>query len=104
MRLLRDYRGRPIRLTDERLAHVLSHPEMMEMDKAIDETIANPEQIVESKTDNTVKLYYRSYSETKLGRKLLCVVVKESGNPFIVTAYLTDKIKGGRILWEKDKR
>lgn len=28
MRVLRDYQGLSVRLTDERLAHILEHPEM----------------------------------------------------------------------------
>jgi hypothetical protein len=29
MRVIHDYQGAPIRLTDERLAHILEHPEMV---------------------------------------------------------------------------
>ena len=29
MRVIHDYQGVPIRLTDERLAHILEHPEMV---------------------------------------------------------------------------
>lgn len=34
MKVLRDYQGTPIRLTDERLAHILEHPEMKGMEQA----------------------------------------------------------------------
>jgi hypothetical protein len=36
MRILRDFQGLPIRLTDERLAHILEHPEMVAMESAIE--------------------------------------------------------------------
>ena len=42
------------------------------------------------------RLYYRFYRATSVGDKYVCVVVKspdEGG--FVVTAYLTDRIKRG---------
>lgn len=38
MKWLADYQGRQVRLTNERLRHVLEHPEMAGMESAIDET------------------------------------------------------------------
>jgi len=39
---------------------------------------------------------------TLLGGKWLCVVVKYSVvEPFVLTAYLTDKPKKGEVLWRK---
>jgi len=35
MRTIHDYQGLAIRLTDERLAHILEHPEMIEMESAL---------------------------------------------------------------------
>ena len=43
MRLYVDYQGRRIRLTEERLAHILEHPEMSGMDTRIAETLLHPE-------------------------------------------------------------
>ena len=48
---LRDFQGLDIRLTDERLAHILGHPEMVGMEAAIEETLGNPVQVVESLSD-----------------------------------------------------
>ena len=36
MSLLRDYKGSAIRLTEERLAHILEHPEMAGLEQAIE--------------------------------------------------------------------
>ena len=42
MKILRDYEGREVRLTDERLAHILEHPEMVGLEDAIGDTLARP--------------------------------------------------------------
>lgn len=94
-------RGMPIRLTDERLAHVLDHPEMTGMEAAIDDTLLGPETVIQSQSDDQARLYYRSYRSTPVGEKLLCVVVKvpREDDAFVLTAYLTDKLKRGEVIW-----
>jgi hypothetical protein len=100
MKLLRDYQGLEIRLTDERLRHILEHPEMADMAPAIEEALLHPQRVIESPSDPTVHLYYRFYFRTIVGGKFLCVVVKMAAvGAFILTAYLTDRIKKGSQLW-----
>ncbi len=100
MKLLRDYRDSEIRLTDERLAHILDHPEIASLEQEIPEVLARPERVVRSSSDEEVNLYYRFYPQTSVGGKFLCIVVKFSDeDAFIITAYLTDKIKRGEVLW-----
>ena len=104
MREYRDYEGRQVRLTDERLAHIMEHPEMAEMEPKIGETLSRPEQVVESLSDAEARLYYRFYVGTRVGDKHLCVVVRvQEADAFVVTAYLTDKAKKGKLLWPKGK-
>jgi len=98
--LLHDFNGLAIRLTDERRAHILQHPEMVPMAAAIEETLLRPERVVQSFSDPQAHLYYRFYFRTIVGSKFLCVVVKTSdGDAFVLTAYLTDRIKKGEVLW-----
>ena len=104
MSVLRDYSGLSIRLTNERLTHILGHPEMAGMEKAIEETLARPEKVVESLSDPDARLYYRFYLGTRVGDKYLCVIVKLGGeDAFVVTAYLTDRAKRGVLIWPKEK-
>ena len=104
MKVLRDHRGLPIRLTDERLTHILQHPEMVGLETAIEETLVQPDRVVRSFTDPLARLYYRQYAATQVGEKYLCVVVKIVGDDaFIVTAYLTDVVKMGAQLWPKER-
>ncbi|MDP9486463.1 MAG: hypothetical protein M3Q49_11905 [Actinomycetota bacterium] len=110
MRILRDHLGRQIRLTDERLRHALAHPEMRGMESGLAETLARPEIVVRSRSDPEVRLYYKTFAQTPVSEKHLCVVVKDPENPtrsdtpdsmaaFVITGYLTDAIKKGEILW-----
>ena len=100
MRLFHDYTGRAIRLTEERLTHVRDHPEMRAMEQAIGETLAAPTRVITSRSDADARLYYRYYEHTPVDAKYLCVVVKDSGSgPFVLTAYLTDTLKKGELLW-----
>ena len=100
MRVLYDYEGRSIPLTDERLAHILEHPEMAGLESAIGDTLARPEMVVESLSDPQARLYYRFFVGTAVGDKYLCVVLKGAGeNAFVLTAYLTDKVKRGVGIW-----
>lgn len=100
MILLHDYKGAVVRLTAERRAHILEHPEMVGLEGAIVETLRAPERVVESFSDPAAALHYRFYLGTHVGDKWLCVVVKYTGlDAFILTAYLTDKPKKGVLLW-----
>ncbi len=100
MKTLHDYQGRPVRLTDERLAHILEHPEMAELEAGLSETLEHPSLVVQSRSDPTAELSYRYYLGTRVGDKWLCVVVKYSADDaFVLTAYLTDKPKKGEQLW-----
>lgn len=94
MRVLDDCFGRAVRLTDERLAHILEHLEMQ-----IERVLRRP-QLVRRSLDATVRLFYKFYVQTVVNGKWLCVVVKYGeDDAFVVTAYLTDKPKAGEDLW-----
>ena len=51
MRILNDHEGMAIRPTDERLAHILEHPEMQGMEGRIEETVRRPVKVLESLSD-----------------------------------------------------
>jgi len=100
VKFLKDFRGRNVRLTDERLTHILEHPEMAGLESALQETLRKPTLVVQSRTDSTAELNFRYYFGTRVGDKWLCVVVKYGrADAFVLTAYLTDKPKKGEQLW-----
>jgi len=102
VRILHDHEGLAIRLTDERLAHILEHPEMRGLERALEETLLNAERVIQSFSDPEARLYYRFYFGTLVGDKYLCVVVKiVASDAFVLTAYLTDRVKRGMPIWPR---
>ena len=102
MILFKDYLGRNIRLTVNRLEHILTRLEMSGQEEKIAETLSAPDKIKKSKHDPNVLLYYKLYKQTPVTKKYLSVIAKvENGEGFILTAFFTNKVKAGDTLWEK---
>ena len=91
-----DDQGNTVRLTDERLRHILHrHPEMAYHLSRIAETLAYPSAKQTSKSSPSVDLYYRLFPYRQGRNMYLCVVVKrEMESDFILTGYLTRSIGG----------
>ncbi len=91
-----DELGNEVRLTDERLRHILrGHPEMAFQLHRFAETLSGPDAVRRSKSSPTVELYYRLYPDLRGRNRYVCLVVKrESSYSFILTAYLDRRIKG----------
>jgi len=99
---LRDFNNRAIRLTDERLAHILEHSEMQGQEQRIAETLLTPDAVILSHHDSTVHLYHRLFEETPITRKYLVVAVKYlEQDAFVITAFFTDKEKKGARVWPR---
>lgn len=98
-----DKKGQQIRLSEEWEEHLKSeHPEMENQLNRIALTLREPDQIIRSRTDDKVELYYRLFETTPVTRKHLCIVVKTTdADSFIITVYFTDSVKKGDVLWEK---
>jgi len=75
---------------------------MVGLREAVAETLCQPEAVIESPSDPLARLYYRFYHRTMVGGKYVCVLVKIlAGDAFVVTAYLTDRMKRGASVWPK---
>lgn len=100
MAILSDYEGRSVRLTEKRWRHIEEHPEMIGLRRALAETLREPEAVIQSGSDPLARLYYRFYHRTMVGGKHLCLAVKvRQDDAFVVTAYLTDRVMKGTVLW-----
>ena len=58
MKIIRDCFERSVRLTDERMAHILQHQEMVGMEKEVKHTLQSSAEVWVSRSDSTVKLFY----------------------------------------------
>ena len=98
VRRFTDEHGIEVRLTDERLGHILRrHPEMAFQMHRFAETIASPEVVRPSRSSPTVQLYYRLYPYLRGRNRYVCLVVRrEPDHSFILTGYLARSIKGER--------
>lgn len=68
----------------------------------VKDVLLNPDRIIRSQTDSDVELFYRRYESTPVTEKYLCVVVNSrTDDLFIITAYFTDTVKKGEVLWER---
>ena len=102
MKIIRDCLGHDVRLTDERLAHILQHVELTGLEGEIERVLQSPTEVRVSRADDAVRLFYEFYAQTRVGGKWLCVVVKYLTNDaFVITAYLTDMLKAGETIWRK---
>jgi len=102
MKIIRDCFGRSVRLTDERLAHIMEHAELAGMEDEIERLLQSPTEVRWSRSDDNVMLFYEFYTRTRVGGKWLCGVVKYlPDDAFVVTAYLTNTIKPGEVVWPK---
>ena len=71
----------------------------------VEETISDPDFVIESRTDPQAAIHYHYYRGTRAGDKYLCVVVKyDRDDAYVLTAYPSDEIKKGRVLWERKKK
>jgi len=105
MRLLKDYRGKIVRLTDERVRHFAGRIRRAGMFDFLDETVEEPDFIIQSSTDQSALINYRRYPDSKIGDKYLCVVVKyDLDDAYVLTAYPSDEIKKGILLWEQNRK
>ncbi len=99
---LTDYKGRAIRLTDERWKHILEHPEMAEQRQRLMETLSSPEVIVTTVKDETIHAYHRFYKETPVTSKYMIVAVKiVDEDAFVVTAFYSSRQKKGKVIWQQ---
>ena len=91
--------GRTIRIS-EGYWHVITtvkHQILEGEEKEVKRVLTDPIEIRRSKTDPDVYLYYAHYKDC-----YLCVVARHfNGDGFVITAYPTDRIKRGDLVWKK---
>ena len=93
--------GIVIRTTKEYWERIITikHPSVAKFTNEVKQALREPDQVRRSKRDQQVHLYYKS-----LGKLWVCVVTdhlnKKEG--YVITAYLTDRIKEGEPVYDKN--
>lgn len=94
--------AREIRFTEERWNYIVSRrPIMSKFKKQFIDTIMEPEFIKKSVYDPEVVLYYKHFKDI-LDGKYMVAVIKINIDKFVLTGYISDRIKKGEVIWEKD--
>ena len=76
----------------------IKHPTIKGKEKEVQATLQNPDFIRQNLTNKKVYLFYK-----KRGSTYLCVVVRHlNGQGFIITVYITNKMKEGKQIWQKN--
>lgn len=76
---------------------MIKHPSIAAKQQEVQETLQSPDEIRRSIKGDKVFLYYKKY-----GTRYLCVIARHrNGKGFIITVYLTKKIKEGTTIWQK---
>ena len=79
------------------LITLVKHPIIKGKESLVKECLQDPEEIRLSQDDKSVYLYYKQWE-----KYYLCVVVRHlNGEGYILTIYITDKIKEGEEVWRK---
>jgi hypothetical protein len=77
---------------------VRKHDTLAGLEDAVTEALQHPRYIRVSREDDCVFLYYAPRD-----KYVLCVVCRHlNGDGFIITAYLTDRVKKGVTVYEAD--
>ena len=100
MHLFKDKFGRSIKLTDERLQHILEHIELPKPLNKIEETLMFPSVIIKSGDDPYVWLYYKPYKFDRQKSFLLIIVKIRNGEGFVITAFYVKNLQKGEIVWK----
>ncbi len=73
------------------------HPAMRGREKGIIQVLRDPDEVRRSRKDPDVLLFYRG----RRPRWLCAVTKRQDDTGFLITAYPTDSIKVGTVLWKR---
>lgn len=77
----------------------VKHPYMRDKEESVVEILKDPEIIRQSRTDENVYLFYRQIMYD--GKQYHACVVVNSAEGFVITTYITHRIKEGREIWRR---
>ena len=94
--------GLDIELTSENFDYIKEkHTEVSSLQmEQISKSISEPDFVSVDKDDPSVFLYHKLFTRTNYGPKMCIAVAKHlKDRGFIITVYLSSKIRRGRVIW-----
>ncbi len=76
----------------------VKHPVMAGRENDVKDTLENPDEIRQSKSDAKVYLFYK---QERIRRWVCAITRRDDDEGFLITAYPTDAIKEGELVWPK---
>lgn len=100
------YLNAQVELTDERRQHILEkHPDLLPEHSAwIVGTVAEPDEVRRDQRFPNTRLFSRDYRDASSGKFVVVAVVSDkepATRHWIVTAYLTRRIRQGATEWRR---
>lgn len=77
---------------------LIKHPDIAELESEVTQALTNPDEIRQSSRDSNIVLFYFTL---KAKRWVVAVARRLNGDGFLITAYQTDAIKEGELIWRK---
>lgn len=74
------------------------HPDIAALLDQVKQALTSPSEVRSSSRDAGVLLSYLAQSEKKW---VVAVVRRQNGDGFFITAYQTDAIKKGEVIWRR---
>jgi hypothetical protein len=91
--------GFTVRTTEEYWQKVTTkHPDIADLELEVQQALANPDEVRRSSRDQNILLFYIVYKDK---RWVVAVTKRLNGDGFLITAYQTDAIKEGELIWHK---
>ena len=77
---------------------IVKHLDIAELEAEVIQALTNPEEIRQSRRDSNIVLFYLTLKEK---RWVVAVARRLNGDGFLITAYQTDAIKEGDLIWHR---
>ena len=77
---------------------IIKHPDIADLEILVQQALSTPDEIRQSSRDEAILLFY---CLCKTQRWVVAVAKRLNGDGFLITAYQTDSIKEGAMLWRR---
>jgi hypothetical protein len=77
---------------------MVKHPDIEDLEEPVHQALRSPDEVRRSKRDSDVLLFYLVRAQR---RWVVAVTRRLNNEGFLITAYQTDAIKEGELLWRR---